>query len=53
MDKVRETDTAEMGDVVWIDPPPEGTCINFDIVYGPSGVAITGHPGAKAWERSS
>jgi hypothetical protein len=38
----------ETGDVVWVKPPPEGMCVNFDVVYGPRGITVTGRPGARS-----
>lgn len=47
-DEVLERDVDEAGDVVWTPPPPEGTCVHFDVVYTPAGAVITGHPGARS-----
>jgi hypothetical protein len=47
-DEVLEREVEESGDVVWTPPPPEGTCVHFDVVYVPSGMPVTGHPGARS-----
>jgi hypothetical protein len=47
-DEVLEREVAETGDVVWMPPPPEGACINFDVVYTPAGVIVDGHPGGRS-----
>jgi hypothetical protein len=47
-DEVLDRGMPETGDVVWIPPPPEGTCIHFDVVYTSAGVIVTGHPGARS-----
>jgi hypothetical protein len=47
-DEVVDRDTREAGDVVWIEPPLEGSYVHFDVVYSPSGVTVTGHPGARS-----
>jgi hypothetical protein len=47
-DEVLEREVAEKGDVTWSAPPPDGTCVHFDIVYTPAGATITGHPGARS-----
>ena len=36
------------GHTVWVPPPPEGTCIEFDVVYTPAGAVFTGCPGARS-----
>lgn len=33
---------------MWTKPPSEGSCVHFDLVYSPSGVTVTGHPGARS-----
>lgn len=38
----------ETGQVVWVTPPAQNTCIHFDIIYAPAGAVITGHPGARS-----
>lgn len=45
-DEVLEREVAETGDVGWTPPPPERTCVHFDVVYTPAGVTVRGHPGA-------
>lgn len=47
-DEVLERDVDETGDVVWTPPPPEDTCVHFDVVYVPAGMPVTGHPGARS-----
>lgn len=46
-DEVLDRERPETGQVVWVPPPPENTCIHFDIIYTPAGTLITGHPGAR------
>lgn len=47
-DEVRHQTYEETGDIIWVPPPPEGTCIHFDVVYTPAGVEVIGHPGARS-----
>jgi hypothetical protein len=47
-DEVQEREDTESGDVVWTPPPPEGTCVHFDVVYVPADATVTGHPGARS-----
>jgi len=47
-DEVLDRGIPETGQVVWVPPPPEGTCIHFDLVYIPAGAVVTGHPGARS-----
>jgi hypothetical protein len=47
-DEVLERGVEETGDVVWTSPPPEGTCVHFDVVYMPAGVTVVGHPGGRS-----
>jgi hypothetical protein len=47
-DEVLESETTETDAVVWTDPPPEGRCIHFDLVYVPAEMPVTGHPGARS-----
>ncbi len=47
-DEVLDRGKPETGQVVWVTPPPEDTCIHFDIIYTPAGAVITGHPGARS-----
>ena len=47
-DEVVDRDYPETGNVVWTEPPAEGSCVNFDLVYSPAGVTVTGHPGARS-----
>ena len=47
-DEVLDREMPETGEVVWIPPPPESTCIHFDIVYIPAEAVVTGHPGARS-----
>ncbi|HKY53360.1 MAG TPA: hypothetical protein VJM08_03600 [Anaerolineales bacterium] len=47
-DEVIDRKTDETGDVIWIPPPPENTCIHFDIVYIPAGAQVTSYPGARS-----
>lgn len=46
--EVLEREVEETGDVVWTPPPPEGTCVHFDVVYAPAGVTVVGHPGGRS-----
>ena len=34
--------------MVWVPPPPEGTCITFDVVYIPPAATVTDHPGSRS-----
>jgi hypothetical protein len=47
-DEVLDRGRPETGEVVWVTPPPVGTCIHFDIVYVSAGTVISGHPGARS-----
>lgn len=47
-DEVTDRGYAETGNILWTPAPPEGTCIHFDLVYVPSGMPVTGHPGARS-----
>jgi hypothetical protein len=47
-DEVLDRGMPETDEVVWVPPPPEGSCIHFDVVYIPAGAVITGHPGARS-----
>jgi hypothetical protein len=47
-DEVQQREREERGNVVWTAPPPEGTCVHFDVVYTPSGITVIGHPGARS-----
>jgi hypothetical protein len=47
-DEVLDREIPEVGQVAWIPPPPEGTCIHFDVVYIPAGAVVTGHPGVRS-----
>jgi hypothetical protein len=47
-DEVLDHGIPETGQIVWVPPPPEGTCIHFDLVYIPAGAVVTGHPGARS-----
>jgi hypothetical protein len=47
-DEILDRGMAEPGQVTWVPPPPEGTCIHFDVIYTPAGAVITGHPGARS-----
>lgn len=47
-DEVLDRGMPEAGQVVWIPPPPQDTCIHFDVVYIPAGAVVTGHPGARS-----
>ena len=47
-DEVLDRIRSETGQVAWVTPPPEDTCIHFDIIYTPAGAVITGHPGARS-----
>jgi hypothetical protein len=47
-DEVLDRAMPETGQVIWVSPPPEGTCIHFDVVYTPAGAVVTGHPGARS-----
>ncbi len=47
-DEVLDRENPEKGQVVWVPPPPEGTCIHFDVVYIPAAAVVTGHPGARS-----
>jgi len=47
-DEVLNRKTPETGLVAWVPPPPEDTCVRFDIVYVPAGAVVTGHPGARS-----
>jgi hypothetical protein len=42
---LQERDGTESGDVVWVPPPPEGTAVNFDVVYVIERMPVTDHPG--------
>lgn len=46
-DEVLDRDYPETGSVTWTEPPPEGSCVHFDLVYWPTGIQFTGHPGAR------
>jgi hypothetical protein len=47
-DEVFDRGVPETEQVVFIPPPPEGTCIHFDVVYTSAGATVTGHPGARS-----
>ncbi len=47
-DEVINREMPETGQVIWVSPPPESTCIHFDIVYTPADAVVTGHPGARS-----
>ena len=47
-DEVLDRGISESGRVVWVPPPPDGTCIHFDLVYTPAGAVMTGHPGSRS-----
>src|SRR5262249_39213002 len=47
-DEVFYRGVPETKQVVFIPPPPEGTCIHFDVIYTPVGAIFTGHPGAQS-----
>jgi hypothetical protein len=47
-DEVQEREGNESGDVVFTPPPPEGTCVHFDVTYVAPGVRVTSHPGARS-----
>jgi hypothetical protein len=47
-DEVLDRGFDERGDVVWTPPPPEGACVNFDLIYVAPGMPVTGHPGARS-----
>lgn len=47
-DEVIDRDGVESENVVWTPPPPDGTCVHFDLVYVAAGVPISGHPGARS-----
>jgi hypothetical protein len=47
-DEVLDREVAESGQIVWVPPPPEGTCVHFDFIYTPAGAAVTGHPGGRS-----
>jgi hypothetical protein len=47
-DEVLDRGMPETGQVVWVPPPPENTCIHFDLVHTPVGAVVTGHPGARS-----
>jgi hypothetical protein len=47
-DEVLDRAMPETGQVIWVSPPPESTCIHFDVVYTPVGAVVTGHPGARS-----
>jgi hypothetical protein len=48
-DEVRVRPALEKGgEIVWVQPPPEGQSLHFDLVYTPAGVVVTGHPGARS-----
>jgi hypothetical protein len=46
--EVLEREGAETGNVIWTPPPPEGTCVHFDVIYVPDGMPVTSHPGARS-----
>lgn len=47
-DEILDRDKGETGEVVWIRPPSEDTCIHFDVVYTPACAEVIGHPGAES-----
>lgn len=47
-DEVLDRGSTKTDHVIWIAPPPEGTCIHFDVVYTPAGAVFPGHPGARS-----
>jgi hypothetical protein len=47
-DEVLDRGRAEPDPIVWVPPPPEGTRIDFDVVYIPASTIVTGHPGARS-----
>jgi hypothetical protein len=47
-DEVLNRGRPETGQVVWVTPPAQNTCIHFDIIYAPAGAVITSHPGARS-----
>lgn len=47
-DEVLDREMHETGEIVWVPPPPESTCIHFDIVYIPADAVVTSHPGARS-----
>jgi len=47
-DEVLGRGRPETGQVVWATPPPENTCVHFDIIYTPASAVVTSHPGARS-----
>jgi hypothetical protein len=47
-DEVLDRGVSEKGQVVWIPPPTDGTCVHFDVIYVPAGAKVTSHPGARS-----
>jgi hypothetical protein len=47
-DEVQERDSNERGGVVFTSPPPEGTCVHYDVIYVAPGERVTSHPGARS-----
>jgi hypothetical protein len=47
-DEVLDRGVPEEGNVFWVPPPPEDTCVHFDIVYIAAGAVVTGHPTARS-----
>ena len=46
--EVLDRDGDENDEVMWTVPPPERTCVHFDVVYIPANMPVTGHPGARS-----
>jgi hypothetical protein len=38
----------EEGEVVWAEPPPEGSCVEYAVIYVPPEMRLTNHPGARS-----
>lgn len=47
-DEVQNRERSEKGEIVWIPPPEDGTCVHVDLTYAPAGVGIIGYPGARS-----
>lgn len=48
--EVRDRPAAEPGDVVWADPPPQGSSVEFDIFFAAPAAIVNGHPGAHSMD---
>jgi hypothetical protein len=47
-DEVLDREAAELGDVIWLPPPPQDHALHIDVVYVPANMPVTGHPGARS-----